>query len=196
MRDSKPLDGLTSLGSVDECDRRLLAGVVNGDRAAMAELYEVYFPRLFRFLHRLSRDYSLTEEVVNDVMLVVWQSAGQFRGASKVSTWILGIGYRQCMKRLRKRRIPSIEPRSAPEIQPEQYDSVELDDLITKALGELSPDHRMMIECVLYLGMSYQEVAELAGCPVNTAKTRVHNARKKLKATLIVMGYRYGEHFE
>ena len=47
----------------------------------------------------------------------------------------------------------------------------------------------MMIESVLYLGMTYREVAEVAGCPVNTAKTRVHHARKKLRATLIRMGY-------
>jgi DNA-directed RNA polymerase specialized sigma24 family protein len=47
----------------------------------------------------------------------------------------------------------------------------------------------MMIESVLYLGMTYAEVAEVVGCPVNTAKSRVHNARKKLRATLTSMGY-------
>jgi len=196
MRNSKKPDQLIGPPPSDPIDRRLIKAVADGDRAAITELYEVYFPRLFRFMYRLSRDYQLTEEVANDVMLIVWKNAGQFRGSSKVSTWILGIGYRQCMKRLRKRRIPALRQPVTPEIRFDNHDSVELDDSITKALRELSPDHRMMIECVLYLGMSYKEVAEMADCPVNTAKTRVHNARKKLRVILTAMGYRYGEDIE
>ena len=167
----------------------MLTSIADGDQDAIVELYNLYFPRLFRFFYRLSHDYDLTEEVANDVMLVVWRSADKFRGASKVSTWILGIGYRQYMKRLRKRRLPQVGRNEAPEAQFHDCDTVELDDMIAKALAELSPEHRMMIEAVLYLGMTYREVAEIAGCPVNTAKTRVHNARKKLKVALTNLGY-------
>ena len=95
------LDRSDTKGSQDAHDRRLLKGVVLGDEDAMAELYNRYFPRLFSFLYRLSRDYGLTEEVANDAMLVVWRSGDKFRGESRVSTWILGIGYRQCMNGLR-----------------------------------------------------------------------------------------------
>ena len=126
---------------------------------------------------------------MNDVMLVVWRSADKFRGDSKVSTWILGIGYRQCMKKLRKNRLPSAGRREPDEVPFHSCEAVELDDVIAKALAELSPEHRMMIESVLYLGMTYREVAEIAGCPVNTAKTRVHNARKRLRAVLSNLGY-------
>ena len=175
--------------SLDARDRQLLIGVASGDQDAITELYNIYFPRLFRFLYGLSRDYGLTEEVVNDVMLIVWRSADKFRGSSKVSTWILGIGYRQCVKKLRKHRLPLVDQRETPEPGFDSSKSVELDDVISKALVELSPEHRMMIESVLFLGMTYVEVAEVAGCPVNTAKTRVHNARKKLRAALTRMGY-------
>ena len=178
----------------DANDRQLLEAVALGDRKAISELYEIYFPRLFKFLHRLSRDYGLVEETINDVMLIVWRTADQFRGSSKVSTWILGIGYRQCLKKLRKRRIPQFDAQIRKEVPSEHRDAVELDDLITNALLALTPEHRMMIESVLYLGMTYDEVAELAGCPVNTAKTRVHNARIKLRRILVKHGYRHGEH--
>ena len=175
--------------SLDARDRELLKSIIAGDTDAITELYNLYFPRLFRFLYRLSRDYGLTEEVANDVMLIVWRDAAKFRGSSKVSTWILGIGYRQCLKKLSKRRLPLVDKRETCEPQFDSFDTVDLDDVITKALNTLSAEHRMMIESVLYLGMTYREVAEVAGCPVNTAKTRVHNARKKLRATLIRMGY-------
>jgi len=169
---------------------------VNGDRAAFAKLYNRYYSRLFRFLHRMCRDYGLAEEGVNDAMLVVWRTADSFRGSSKVSTWILGIGYRQCLKKLRKRRIPRVDEPKHFEVAANNSDSVELNELITTALRELTAEHRMMIESVLYLGMTYREVAELAGCPVNTAKTRVHAARKRLRVILMDMGYRYGDKFE
>lgn len=182
--------------SSDANDRRLLTAVALGDRKAIAELYDVYFPRLFKFLHRLTRNYSQIEEIINDVMFIVWENADQFRGSSKVSTWILGIGYRQCMKKLRKRRIPRFDTQVIHVAQTEHRDTVELDDLVAKALLQLTPEHRMMIESVLYLGMTYQEVAEIAGCPVNTAKTRVHNARKKLRRILAKQGYRNGDGFE
>ena len=193
LRISTHLDRSDTQVSGDTHDRHLLKSVAAGDQAAIAELYDQYFPRLFSFLYRLSHDYGLTEEVVNDVMLIVWRNAEKFRGRSKVSTWILGIGYRQCMKKLRKHRLPSAGNYEAREAIVEGGDSVELDDVISKALCELSPEHRMMIESVLYLGMTYHEVAEIAACPVNTAKTRVHNARKRLRTILARLGYVVGE---
>ena len=186
---STHLHELDAKRSQEAHDRRLLKCVADGDQDAITELYDQYFPRLFRFVYRLSRDYGLTEEVVNDVMLVVWRSADKFRGESKVSTWILGIGYRQCIKKLRKNRLPPAGRHEPDEIPLHSCEIVELDDVIAKALAELSPEHRMMIESVLYLGMTYREVAEIAGCPVNTAKTRVHNARKQLRTVLSNLGY-------
>jgi len=178
--------------SPDAHDRQLLEGIAAGGSDAITELYNLYFPRLFRFLYRLSHDYGLTEEVVNDVMLIVWRDADKFRGSSKVSTWILGIAYRQFLKQLRHRRFAHSGQREYREPQFDGCATVELDDVLAQALLELSPEHRMMIESVLYLGMTYREVAEIAGCPVNTAKSRVHNARKKLRVALHQLGYVQG----
>ena len=189
MRTSPHRSQFDATESQDALERQLLNSVAAGDEEAIAELYERYFPRLFKFLYRLSHDYGLTEEIVNDVMLVVWRSADKFRGESKVSTWILGIAYRQCMKKLRKQHLPQASGNEARDATVHSSNTIELDDVIAKALAELSSEHRLMIESVLYLGMTYREVAEIAGCPVNTAKTRVHNARKNLREILSRLGY-------
>ena len=167
----------------------LLQRVSDGDEAAIAAVHERYYPRLFRFLHRLTGDYSLAEEVANDVLVAVWRNAGNFRGASKVSTWLLGVAYRLGLKRLRRRRLrnmlrlggeePGIDPRTV----------MESADLIETALKRLSTRDRMMVELVLYLGLTYREVAEVVDCPVNTAKTRVYNARLRLRRILAELGY-------
>src|SRR5258707_10440612 len=87
----------------DEGDRRLLARVAAGDREAFRELYIMYHRRLARFLTRLTRQYEIAEEVINDTLWAVWRKAGDFRGDSRVSTWIMGIAYRRALKSLRAR---------------------------------------------------------------------------------------------
>ena len=70
-----------SANAVD--DLVLLGRVAEGDRDAFRRLYSHYHRRLHRFLMRLTRERQLTEEVINDTMMVVWQHAADFRGALK-----------------------------------------------------------------------------------------------------------------
>ena len=67
-------------------ERSLLRSIAGEDRAALTELYESYQARLFKFVYRLTRSYSTSEELVNDIMLAIWRNAGKFRGDSKPST--------------------------------------------------------------------------------------------------------------
>ena len=176
--------------ALEKRERELVAAVAAGDHDAMLALHDEYYPRLFRFLHRLCGDHGVTEELVNDVMFAVWRGAGRFRGASKVSTWILGIAYRLCMKRLRRRKLRQMLRLEGREPAIDEARSIESRDLVEKALARLTVDQRVIIEFVLYLGLTYREVAELLECPVNTAKTRVFNARRRLCGLLEEMGYR------
>src|SRR5277367_4022705 len=90
--------------SPKERDSALLAAVGSGDRKALEELYLGYHRRLARFLSRFTPRYENVEEIVNDTFMVVWQSAGDFRHASLVSTWIMGIAYRTALKSLRRQK--------------------------------------------------------------------------------------------
>jgi len=93
--------------SREDSDRRLLQKVAAGDREAFRELYVVYHRRLARFLVRLTRRYEVAEEIINDTLWVVWRKAGEFRGDSRISTWIMGIAYRRALKTLRCSNCPS-----------------------------------------------------------------------------------------
>ena len=78
----------------DDGDLDLVRRISRADRDAFHQLYLGYHKRLARFLVRLIRQYDDLEEIINDALLIVWQRAGDFRGASRVSTWIFGIAYR------------------------------------------------------------------------------------------------------
>src|SRR5271169_6989851 len=90
--------------SPKEHDSALLKAVAAGDRRALEELYLGYHRRLARFLSRFTPRYENVEEIINDTFLAVWQSAKDFRGASQVSTWIIGIAYRTALKSVRRQK--------------------------------------------------------------------------------------------
>ena len=83
----------TADGAIARCGIARLAGARSHrrDRAAFRCLYHALRPALVRHLHRQLPRTDLVEELLNDVMYVVWQNAGNFRGDAQVTTWVLGI---------------------------------------------------------------------------------------------------------
>ena len=138
----------------------------------------------------------LAQEGVNDVMLVVWEKAGSFTGRSKVSTWIMGIAYRKGLKILEKSRrwserfrtVDFQEWNEPSTSSSEHMEEVILKDLLARGLASLPPEQRAVVELTYYQGCSYQEISEIAGCPVNTVKTRMFHARAKLRKLLPELG--------
>lgn len=63
----------------------------------------------------------------------------------------------------------------------------ETHDWIDRALTELSPEHRLVIELAYFLGLSCEEIAEIAGCPVGTVKTRMFYGRERLRQLLVTL---------
>ena len=163
----------------------LLRSIAGQDRAALTELYKSYHARLFKFVYRLTCSYSDSEELVNDIMLAVWRSAGNFRGDSKPSTWIFGIAYRQALKRLSKKQLAVAPNFDVEQLSGSDSASVEQEDWVRNGLDSLPAAQRIAVELVFYLGLSYEEVAKVTDCPVNTVKTRMFHARRKLKTHLI-----------
>jgi len=160
----------------------LLAAIARGDQAALALLYRQYHPRLFRFLSINVYDRDAIEEVINDTLHVVWQSAQQFRGESKVSTWIFGIAWRKSIaanQTTRKHR--AVELIEADVASMQWQEQTQQSQLMQQALAQLSPLHRMVVELTYYCGFSYLEIAGIMNCPENTVKTRMFYARKHLQ---------------
>ncbi|MDE2450432.1 MAG: sigma-70 family RNA polymerase sigma factor [Gammaproteobacteria bacterium] len=180
-QDPRPAGGR----STDERECALLARIAGRDSAAMKELYLLYHRRLARFLMRLTTRYDLAEEIINDTFWVVWQHAGDFRGASRVSTWILGIAYRRGLKSLRHAGPPPVESNVETEAgTDEPARQEELNEWLDVALQRLPLEQRMVIELAYHVGHSCEEIASIMQCPVNTVKTRMFHARRKLKPIL------------
>ncbi len=165
----------------------LLDRVRRGDRGAFSELYRQYHPRLCGYLRRLLPNPATVEEVLDDVMLVVWKDARKFRGEAAVSSWIFGIAYRKALTAMRtERRYQAPFDRSA-DVSAVAAVSSQHDEWIRAAITQLSSDHRQVVELTYFGGFSYREIAEIAACPLNTVKTRMFHARRRLKVLLPVL---------
>ena len=191
MNDQAQVRELQPRQPATKSDLSLLERIAGGDQAALHELYLAYHHRVLRFVMRITGNLELAKEGVNDVMLAVWRNSASFERRSSVSTWIMGIAYRTALKQLERNKrwssrfgsnLDDFEDR--PEIAVEPSEHADLHDVLEKALGELSPEHRAVVELTYFQGCSYDEIARIAGCPVNTVKTRMFHARAKLRRLL------------
>jgi len=170
-------------------DQRLIARVRERDRQAFDELYRRYRTRLTRFVGKLVRQPQIVEEVLDDTLMVVWERAADFKGESKLSTWVFAIAYRKAMKAVRRYDAPIEDPeaenRPSQETGPEDaFGQQRLHNLLRDAMADLSPDHRSVVELTYFEDLSYREIAEIMSCPVDTVKTRMFYARRHLKRCL------------
>jgi RNA polymerase sigma-70 factor (ECF subfamily) len=159
------------------------------DLRALEQLYKAYHARMSRFLLNMLRRPELVEEVLNDTMMVVWNKIGDFQGASKLSTWMFGIAYRQGLGALRRVDEPVEDDRSAVmesrEATPEQKAGEGRSRAaLAKAIDALSPAHRAVVNLTYFQEFGYREIAEILDCPVDTVKTRMFHARRHLKQSL------------
>lgn len=185
-------------GADDARDRELLDSVRDGNRAAFQELYVKYYHQLLRFIYRITGQLETAQEGVNDVMLVIWRSAAAFEGKSRVSTWILGIAYRKALKLRQGARRWTERFKGADEESDELSAPVnehsgrtelrDLRDLLDHGMRNLPAKQRAVVELTYFYGYSYEEIATIVDCPVNTVKTRMFHARARLKNLLPALG--------
>lgn len=164
--------------------------IAEGNRDAFEKLYRAYQVRIFRFLFRMLGEAATAEELTNDVMIGVWKGAAGFKGQSKPTTWLFGIAHHKALNELRRMKPVTVEVEKAgaavaPGDGPEEaLTRSNLRQDIQHALQQLSPEHREVMELTFYQGLSYQEIAGIMQCPVNTVKTRMFYAKKQLQQVL------------
>lgn len=170
-----------------QSDEALLAAIAQGDMNAFEQIHRKYFPKLMHFAKRITDSAEAAEEVANDVLMTVWRTADRFEGRSKPSTWMFGIAYRMALKQRQKLGLRRGDVELDEGMVADNTDTAEAVLLardLGKALQQLTPELRAVVELTYYNGYLYTEIAEILDCPVGTVKTRMMTARKRLRAML------------
>ena len=156
------------------------------DRAAFAELFRHFAPRVKAFLIKSGATPDLAEECAQDVMATLWRKAALFDpGKASVSTWIFTIARNRRIDMLRKQRRPEPEDLPwGPEAEPDQEDQVALQqetEQLGRALSLLPAKQRTLIEKAYFGDLSHSEIAKETGLPLGTIKSRIRLALDRLR---------------
>lgn len=159
------------------------------DSRALEQLYKLYHPRIYSFLRRFTHDEAMIDDTFNEVMYRVWNSAHQYKGTAKVSSWIFSIAYRTCLMLLKKHNhqynvVAALDLEQCSSAAVTESTTQEDQQLIEKALTVLPEKQRLVLELNYYMGFTLQEIADMTDCSVNTVKTRLRYARHKLRGTV------------
>ena len=171
----------------ERSDSELLAAVAEGDRRAFDALYGRHFAWLHLRLSRRCADPSLVEEAIQDTFLTIWRKPGSYRGQGDVGAWVWGIGIRQLLNRMRRRKTPAwhllVHSDRLVSAEDTALLATEHGDL-GGAIDRLSPELRAVVQATVIDGLTTREAARVLGVPSGTVKTRMMRARHQLREAL------------
>ena len=173
-------------------DQELMRIVQSGDFSPASEIYDRYSGRIYNFAFRFLKNSEAAEDATQEVFVKMLKHANQFHGDAKLSTWLFSITANWCRDFLRKADNKSKESEDvlislpAPsEFAPDRnLERRESERRVQRALQSLTAEQREAILLSRYQGLSYAEIAQIAGCSEGAVKTRVFRAMETLKKIL------------
>lgn len=187
----------------DTPDGTLVQQARHGSSAAFEQLVIRYRARIYTMIHHMTGNEADTWDLSQEVFIKAWRALPGFEERSQFSTWLHRIAHNATCDWLRRKRVrgghASSEFNDATASTPEAgavtvphgvqnpdqaLENKELGLRIRDALAELSPEHRAVILMKEIDGLSYQEIADAAGCSLGTVMSRLFYARKRLQALL------------
>ena len=183
-----------------EIDQQLVQRVQGGEKIAFDLLVIKYQRRLFRLVSRLVGDSAEAEDIVQEAFIKAYSALPQFRGDAAFYTWLYRIGINTARNFLetRGRRIPAFRDLGADqsEVPNDKVSSTEdntpesalfarqIAESIQLAMDDLPQDLRMALMLREFDGLSYEQIAEVMGCPLGTVRSRIFRAREAIAEKL------------
>ena len=181
-------------GSSDEPARDhvadLLVRVASGDQAAFAQLYDMLSSRVFGLILRVLVNRAHGEEVLQEVFLEVWQSAGSFApNKGQGRSWIMTIAHRRAVDRVRSAQSSAdrderagLRELNTPQAGVDEQVELRIESRrVARALETLPDPQREALTLAYFGGYSQSEIAALVGSPLGTVKTRMRDGLSRLR---------------
>ena len=179
-------------------DRELVAGAVDGDRAAFALLVERHQGRILALLERLTGCHEQARDLAQETFVSAFRKLSSFAHRSEFSTWLYRIACNHAAAVLRKRRRPAtvdaalpggglcgaLEPAATGPGVSARLEQAELSARLSAALGRLDDRYREVVVLADMHDASYEEVAAALDIPLGTVRSRLHRGRLELRRLL------------
>ena len=175
-------------------EAELISGCQRGDQEALREVFERYHRKVYRVAYGVLRQREEALDIVQEVFIKLFRSIKNFKGESRLSTYLHRMAVNTAIDHVRKAGKPIIssleekegfQPAEAAENRPDRiFLYKELEGKVNEALSEIPVDQRTALVLREVEGLSYQEIAESMGCSMGTVMSRLHYGRKRLQDLL------------
>jgi RNA polymerase sigma-70 factor (ECF subfamily) len=172
---------MTEAELIDQC--------LANDRLAQKELYERYKRAMFSLAYRITGDFEMASDVLQDAFVKIFRALHSFRRESTLGAWIKTIVIRTAYGKLRKEKLftePIDEQTASQVIDWGDYLAAEY---LEKAILSLPEGYRTVFVLIEVEGYSHKEVAKMLDISVGTSKSQLFYAKKKLREILTAFGY-------
>jgi RNA polymerase sigma factor (sigma-70 family) len=168
----------------------LVARLRAGNRAAAAELVDMYYEQIYLFMRRLGHSFQVSEDLTQESFLQAWQNIGQLRDGRALNSWIYRIASnisKLHWRRHRRREIAGIDGIDVPDGEAGSEKSERNEQLaeLKSAVGQLPIKLRQAVVLHYMQHLTIAEAAEAVGINEGTFKSRLHRALKALKKQVI-----------
>jgi RNA polymerase sigma-70 factor (ECF subfamily) len=162
-----------------------------GDRAAFADLFSHFAPRIKSYMLRLGASQGEAEDLAQEAMVSVWRKAAQFEcRKAAATTWIFAIARNLRIDRLRREHRPEIDP-DDPTLVPDDapladqlVSTQQTKESVRRALRDLPEEQVRVVEMSFFEDMPHAAISESLGIPLGTVKSRLRLAMNRLRDAL------------
>jgi RNA polymerase sigma-70 factor (ECF subfamily) len=172
-------------------DSQLITLVLAGDRSAGRQLYDTHAPRVFRLAYRMTCDEEMARECTQDTFVRAFAKLSRFRHEAALGTWIPRIAVTTVLEALRSRRRRAARFTDLDEVRNMAVDhetqDVGLAARLERAVEELPEIYRTALIMHDLEGYTHAAIADVLSIPEGTSKTRVAQARAKLREALATL---------
>jgi RNA polymerase sigma-70 factor (ECF subfamily) len=177
-------------------DAALIERIRTGDRAAFMSFYDRFSPLLFSVAARVLGDRKEAEDVLQEVMLVIWNKSGEYDPQlGTLSSWAVALTRNKALDRLRARtrRLRLIEEvalmaeETGPSATPSANELIhgrERAEMLRAAMKDLPSEQRLAIELAFFTGLSQSDIATRLQQPLGTVKARIRRGMLRLREQL------------
>lgn len=168
-------------------DRDLVEAARRGDQAAFMDLVRPRSNRLFAVAQRILRDIDRAEDALQDALVIAWRDLRALRDPDRFDAWLHRLLVNVCIAQARRERRRTVNLRVLPvdgPAAPDDLITIAQRDELERGFRRLPPEQRAILVLHHFLGYPPSEIAETLGIPAGTARSRLHNAHRAMRAAL------------
>jgi len=182
-------------------DREWVERAKAGDTAAFDHLVRKHTPKLYALVYNMTGNHEDTNDLLQDIFARTYRSLKRFQEKSTFYTWIYSISVNMTLNFLKKRnrdrkkvslndeevrveQDPEFREKSSSSDPVKEVELLELNERLSRALQQLSNDHRAVVTMFDIMGMPHNEIAEIMGVSPGTVRSRLFYAHRQLQSYL------------